>query len=172
MKELEKMQYKSFVFPSNPSKLKTTGSRRLKQVPVITGGTKVFNASAAPIKISGSGHFFGGLSVQNADKLHHLLSENDSGWLFVPNSVPICAFFESFETVCDTKNNCVSYKFSFIEDCSNRKYMHDFGYTVAQDGENVFDIAYRTKSSVDRIMEKNEFITPFDVPSGGKVVLI
>lgn len=171
MNELAKMKYKSFTFPSNPSEIKILGNRNIRTEPLFGASACVSNVSADPTVIKGSGAFFGNEGGKHAHMLHNLLKEEDSGWLFAPCAIPVQAFFEAFTSEYNAAKNCVSYTFSFIEDCTPYKSQFDFGFTYARDGENAFDIAGRTGVSVDKIMESNSFVTPFDINKWDKVAL-
>lgn len=171
MKKLTRMQYKDFVFPQNPAEIKVE-SAGLQTVRSVNGETPFVNGiSRKPIVVSGEGSFYGEDAVANALELQNFLSSPDSGWLIVPASPPIKAFLTSFSSVCNAVKNCVFYSFTFTEDCSHRKYGGNPNYTYAQVGENLFDVAYRTGVSIDKIMEVNDYETPFSVSNQNKVML-
>lgn len=80
-------------------------------------------------------------------------------------------FFKELTVKADAKRNEVFYTFCFIESGSHKRCELAPDFAIAQEGENLFDIAYRCKIPIERIMKLNEFKNPFDVSAGSKVVL-
>ncbi len=171
MKQLTRMQYKDFVFPQNPAEIKVESSG-LQTVKSVNGETPFVNGGGRkPVVVSGEGSFYGDNAVTDALSLQHFLSSSESGWLIVPASPPIKAFLTSFSSVCNAVKNCVFYTFTFTEDCSHKKYGGNPKYTYAQVDENLFDVSRRTGVSIDKIMEVNDFETPFSVRNQNRVML-
>ncbi|MDE6110735.1 MAG: hypothetical protein K2F65_02340, partial [Eubacterium sp.] len=81
------------------------------------------------------------------------------------------AYLSSLDIKEDAKKSCISYSISFIEKNSGKQSEYDFGFTYAEDNENMFDIAFRCNQSIERLMELNNFANPFSVKKGDKVVL-
>lgn len=171
MQPLLKMRYKNFSFTQNPAVIKVISDSIQTVHPVYCGTPVVGGVCRKPTIISGSGSLFGKAAVESALLLHRLSMCLDSGWLFVPCAAPMSAFFTAFSYECNAQKDCVLYTFSFTEDCSARRPEYAFGYTLAEEGENAFDIANRMGVSVDAIMERNCLLSPFAVQCGDKVVL-
>lgn len=166
-----KMKYKDFEWPVNPSDTEVVSSSNISINPVFGSKAVSENVSLNPTVVKGKGKFFGEKGQEYCSFLQHLLKLNDSGWLFVPFSPPIKAFFTEFSFSKMTEKNCVEYEFKFVEDCNGKSEKKLFSFVYAESGENAFDIAYRCGVSVDDVMMKNNLKTPFDIPPGQKVTV-
>lgn len=171
MEELVMMKYKDFDFPSNPSKIVVKAKTNISEGCVIGESPNVSSNAKMAKEISGNGVFFDDKAIFYAQKLCDMLLSTESGILIVPGVYPMDAFFSDFSYEIDTKKNCVSYSFSFVEDCKNKNLQYDFGFTYAKSGENAFDIANRTGTDVETIIKNNVLSSPFEIKSGDKVVL-
>lgn len=166
-----RLKYKEFEFPSNPGKIEILSSASCSSKPVLSGGSAVENISADPIVVCGSGEFYGEGCEEYCARLQNILKDTSSGWLFIPSSPPVKAFFTAFSFSKNTKKNSVLYSFKFTEDCLDRMAERKFDCTVARTGENAYEIANRTGISVNDIMLLNDFKSPFDIEEGDRVVL-
>lgn len=166
-----KLKYKEFEFPANPGSIEISLSSNCSSTPISDGNSNVENVSVNPIIVAGNGEFFGEAAQEHCALLQNLLKSKESGWLFVPSSPPIKAYFTEFKFSKNTKRNSISYAFVFTEDCSDRKSERFFNYTYAEKGENAFEIANRCNVSVNDIMRLNDFESPFELTQGDRVVL-
>lgn len=165
------MRYKDFVFESNPKLVCVNSSRNIREVSLIDSGSAVENISRNAAVISGEGAFYGEKANEHAAALEALQHSSDSGWLFLPDGGCYNAYFKELSVKKDAGKNCVFYSFSFVENCSRRKEEYDFEETYAQEGENMFDIAFRCKTAVETLMKLNNYKNPFAVSAGDRVVL-
>lgn len=166
-----KMKFKDFEFPSNPAVIKTELSANVRENPLFQSDSAVYNVSRNAAVISGNGSFWGEERFIASALLKKLQNSSSSGWLFLPDGSCFNAFFTSLTVEEDAKKGCVFYSFSFTENCSHRKEEYDFGFTLALENENMFDIAHRCGVAVETLMRLNDFKTPFSVNAGDRVVL-
>lgn len=166
-----RLKYKNFEFPSNPGSIEIISSSNFSSKPVFGGNSVCENISVNPVVVRGNGEFYGYRSEEYCSALQNLLKSTQSGWLFVPSSHPIKAFFTEFKFNKSSRKNAVVYSFEFTEDCTSRKPERVFESTTAKESENAFDIAERCGVSVNDIMRCNDFKSPFDICAGDKVVL-
>lgn len=171
MTEAVKMRFKDFEFPSNPAVIKTELSANVRENPLFQRDSAVYNVSRNAAVISGNGSFWGEERFTASALLKKLQNSSSAGWLFLPDGSCFNAFFTALTIEEDAKRGCVSYSFSFTENCSHRKEEYDFGFTLALENENMFDIAHRCGVAVETLMRLNDFKTPFSVKAGDKVVL-
>lgn len=166
-----KMKFGDFEFPCNPRSVKTEVSKNLKQQVLIENEGAVFHIShnAAVIKCEGS--FWGEGREKFADSLKILCRRAEHGWLFLPDGSCYDAYLASVSFDEDARRDCISYSAVFIENESGKKSGYDFGFTYAENGENMFDIAHRCGKSIESLMALNDFATPFSVSQGDRVVL-
>ena len=166
-----KMKFKDFEFPSNPAVIKTELSANVREEPLFQSNSAVYNISRNATVISGEGCLWGEERYTASALLKKLQSGSGAGWLFLPDGSCFNAYFTSLTIKEDAKKGCVSYAFSFTENCSHGKEEYDFGFTLALKNENMFDIAHRCGVAVETLMRLNDFKTPFSIKEGDKVVL-
>lgn len=166
-----KMRYRGFEFPSNPTLIKTELSNNVREDPLFGSDSAVYNVSRNASIISGEGCLWGEERFSAASQLKQLHKRGGDGWLFLPDGSCCRAFFTALTINEDAKRGCVSYAFSFTENCNHVKTEYDFGFTYAGENENMFDIAHRCGTQIEKLMKLNNFETPFSVKAGDKVVL-
>lgn len=166
-----KMRFKDFEFPSNPAVIKTELSANVRENSLFESDSAVYNISRNAAVISGKGCFWGEERFTASALLKKLQSSSDAGWLFLPDGSCFNAFFTALTVEEDAKKDCVFYSFSFTENCLHKKEEYDFGFTLAQENENMFDIAHRCGVPIETLMRLNDFKTPFSIKAGDRVVL-
>lgn len=166
-----RMQYKDFIFPSNPRNIKVSSSVNCSEKPVYGQNSDVQGVSVNPSVITGNGEFYFEKGEDGCSYLMHLLRQATSGWLFVPSSPPMKAFLTEFSFEKNAQKGCCTYSFEFKEDCTDKSETVLFAQTIARKGENMFEIANRCNVDVSAIMRLNDFKTPFDIKEGDVVRL-
>ena len=169
--KMMKMKYKNFEFPSNPSIMNIKLSENVVEKPLFGGDSAVYGVSHNAARISGEGCFWGKDSIVFSRELKALQKNSSSGWLFLPDGSCYNAFFTALTIKEDARAGCVSYTFSFTENCNHKKDEYDFGFTYALENENMFDIAHRCNTKIEKLMQLNNIETPFSINAGDKVVL-
>lgn len=166
-----KMKFGTFEFPVNPKNLKVSSSANCREKAIFGKNAVVENVSVNPTIISGKGELADKNGEATCSYLMHILKTKKSYWLFAPDMVPIKAYLTDFTYEQSSLRNSYLYTFKFVEDCKDKSEMIKIPYTIARNGENAFDIAYRCGVSVDDIMMKNDIATPFDIREEDKVML-
>lgn len=169
MKQI-KMTFGDFEFPVNPKKIKISASSNTDEVPAVDTGVKSRRISQNPLIITGHGELYGGSAQEYCGEFLKLIKSPSPDWLFVPMSAPIFALFTEFSFSSDAVKNSIVYDFKFVQAEDKKDVRCNFGYTYVLAGENAFDVAHRCGVSVNRIMELNDFVTPFDLNEGDKAV--
>ena len=165
------MIFNGYTFPSNPRTIKVQSSTNYNVSSVFGENSDVQNISVNPTIVSGEGEFFGEKGEQYCEFLMHMLKTRRAGDLILPREHGMTAYLTDFSYSKNAERNSVSYSFKFVESCTSRLENRDFCCVIAKDGENAFDIANRCNVSVNAIMQKNDFITPFSIKSGDRVVI-
>lgn len=166
-----KMKFKDFEFPNNPLFIKTEMAQKISESLILSGESTVCSTAEKATVIQADGCFWGDDGADASLKLKMLMKSRKPGWLFLPDGSCFNAFLSSLDIKEDAKKSCISYSVSFIEKCPNKKGGYDFGFTYAQENENMFDIAFRCDKSIEMLMKLNDFSNPFSVKKGDKVVL-
>lgn len=168
---LAKMKYKDFEFPINPGEIEIKYSRKISEKSLIDSDTSVYNFCKNPSVISGSGKFFGKSANEYLNHLCYLNKNSESGWLFLPNGECFDAFFKDLYIKQNSKEESVFYSFVFIENCHHKSVNEKLDFTTVKKNENLFDVANRCGVLIEKIMENNDYKTPFDVKKGDEVKL-
>ena len=166
-----KMSYKGFVFKANPTEIKTEFSRKTASriIPFKHSGTGVICQSPAVIK--GRGKFCGEGERAQAQSLYSVFKKEGAAYLFSPVFVPVKAHFTNLEFSVNSEKECIEYAFTFTQEENLQKGSFDFGYTLAAEGENLFDVAGRTHTPIEKIIDLNRFKNPFSVREGDRIWL-
>lgn len=169
--QLIRMSYKDFTFMVNPNTLKLSHSKSVasRLLPIGTSRNKEVNTN--PIIISGTGYFAGKNARKYIRNLSKIFNEKGSGYLFLPDSTPIRAIFKRLDICYTGASDRIEYSFEFVQEEVGKASVMDFGYTFALDGENLFDVANRTNTDIDRIFSLNEYSDLFSVNEGDKIWL-
>ena len=165
------MKYKDYEFPQTPSKIEILSNTNVSKSPVFDGNSVVENVSVNPVTVKCTGEFFGKEGRECCDMIQNLLKQSDAGWLFAPELSPVKAFLTSFSYSKGVDKNSISYVLEFTECCDSSKGTAVINYTVCRAGENAFDIANRCSIDVETVMKLNDFISPFDINEGDKVMI-
>lgn len=167
--QLIKMNYKGFEFDVNPSTVKLDYSKNIAKQFMIDSTDKTQEMSVSPVVITGNGSFVGNDARDKAYQLQHIFKSKGSDYLFLSSFQPVRAFFKNLVISIDAKRYVVDYTFTFVEDYAGKKLQYEFGYTLAETGENLFDIANRLGVDVELLVAKNDFEDIFAVKEGDKV---
>lgn len=166
-----KMTYRGFCFNVNPDSVKAEFSRAHSTALIFGKRAKPKEICELPSKISGSGKFVGENAREFMQSFYSVYKKGGAAYLFSPVFPPVKAFFTRLDFSIGAGGECINYTFEFIESQNEKKGAFDFGYTLAEEGENLFDISNRTGISVEKIFNLNGFETPFSVEEGDRVWL-
>lgn len=166
-----KMSYKGFCFDANPETVKCEMSKKVSVVRIPFARGEVKETGEMPVTVSGRGKFCGKDAREKAQGLLAVFKRSGSAFLFLPVLSPVKAFFTELVFSVNAAEECIEYSFAFTEDKNAKKGLFDFGYTVAQSGENLFEIANRTDTRIESIIGLNDFEDPFSVREGDRVWL-
>lgn len=167
--QLIKMSYKDFEFSVNPATIKFEYSKNISTQPMLDSTDKTQEMSVSPVTITGNGSFVGDDAMEQMQQLQRVFARSGSDYLFASGFQPVKAFFKSLSFSTDAKKGCIDYSFAFVEDYQGKQVEYDFGYTIAENGENLFDIANRLDVAVETLVVKNDFENVFAVKEGDKV---
>ena len=167
-----KMKYRGFEFNVNPKSLKISMNKKISRYDTVYAEEICAQGTNRLYTVSGNGCFVGEDSAKKAFELVRAYNKKGSDYLFLPNSVPIKACFSSLSISYCAGNDRVDYSFEFVQECKEKNEETNPDYTVAADGENLFDIAHRTGMQIENLVEANDFGDVFAVKEGDRVWLI
>ncbi len=166
-----KMSYRGFCFEVNPKTVKVEFKRAQSTAVIPRHRARTEEICELPAVISGTGRLYGSDARAKMQGFLSAYKKGGAAYLFSPVFPPVKAYFTSLTFSVNAEEDCIEYAFSFKEAESKKRGSFDFGYTLAEDGENLFDIAYRTGVSIEKIIALNGFEDPFSVTEGEKVWL-
>lgn len=166
-----KMKFREFSFDVNPFFIEIHHKRSIGTKALLNGKSRVSSGSLCPAEITGKGSFYGDTAAEKLAVLEMMHKKGGAGWLYLPQGSAYKVYFSELTFSFNSDKNRYDYSFVFIECTNSKKDAFDFSYTLAQSGENLFQIAGRCNVPVERLMALNDFATPFSVNSGDRVVL-
>ena len=134
------MQFGSFVFPVNPTELKLERACLLRETVGVDGEERVEAVGKRKARVVGTGHFTGENAMAVYRELEVLFGETDT--LYLPGHRPFEAVLSELALIGVPEKNTVPYTFAFVEKA----------------GESLWDYAYFTGVSIDRLAENNRHI--------------
>lgn len=172
--ELERMKYKDYTWPHNPSNLKITHKRDVKEVRIPYGESVLQDMGAYRQVIEGQGAFFGANALADYSALEKVFTSGGAGTLSLPGMPARTAVFSSLTVAEEPRPDYVRYTFVFIEDSSGSVSATTQGkrfHTVSA-GENMWILADMYGTTVDTLMSLNPDVKwPGDLSVGERVVL-
>ena len=115
---MEKMSYKTFVWPQNPHTYK---EEYIRQPHFFTAEGETYFDSMGDMQriITGSGTFFGETAYSDFQRLAELFKERTAGNLEHPLWGIRYCYFTGLELTQEPRENCVSYTFQFTGALTN-----------------------------------------------------
>lgn len=115
---MDKLIYKTFVWPHNPSTYRDEFIRT-PHFQTVDGETYFTGMSDMQRVITGTGVFFGPDAFNQFKKLSRLFEESTPGNLNHPVWGICYCYFTGLELTQEPKNDCVGYKFTFTRALTN-----------------------------------------------------
>ena len=171
------MKFKDFVWTKNPEKLSVSITREVKELQIPFYGAVMQDYGAKKRVISGEGEFVGEQCLQTYQALAALFDKGDSGVLKLPDLPELVAKPVSLSYIATTRPNVLRYQFLFWEDLSQplptpAVNPFRFHYTVKEEEENLWLLANREHTTVEKLLQLNPQITwPSYLSVGEQVVL-
>lgn len=115
---MDKMSYKTFVWPQNPHTYK---EECIREPHYITVDHETYFEGIGQMQriITGMGTFWGETAVSDFQKLAKLFEEAEPGDLRHPLWGNRYCYFTGLELTQEPKENCISYRFSFTQALTN-----------------------------------------------------
>lgn len=111
---MEKLSFKTFVWPQNPHTYKEEWIRKAFYT-TVDKETYFDHMGEMQRVITGKGTFFGQTAVSDFQRLAKLFDENSPGNLEHPQWGIRYCYFTGLELVQEPKEDCISYQFTFTQ---------------------------------------------------------
>ncbi len=167
-----KMSYKDFVFPTNPSKIKISHTRKISQQEIPLSNSLSFDMGKNCRVITGDGEFYGEDCVKSFDRLKAVFERDGGGILYIPSQKPIYALFSFLDFTADDKEGIIEYSFEFVESFENVSEEQKYEY-IADGQSSLWDISYKFDKYIKDLIELNPSIRRPDtiIECGTRVTL-
>lgn len=169
-----KMQFKDYIWQSNPSKFEIINARKITQYisPLICDVVQDLGLRAITVK--GEGEFFGTDCMEQFYNLNALYRENGSGKLILPTGNNFFAYFKTLDLIGEAGPLSIKYNFTFVEDTMKKEEIvsHAERLHIMNDGETIWHIAAFYKIDVETILALNPSIVSPNSIKAGDVIRI
>ena len=109
---MEKMSYKTFVWPRNPHTYRENWVRE-PHFKTVDGKPCFDKIGDAQCTITGAGTFYGSSAFSDFQRLAEVFEDQEPGNLEHPLWGIRYCYFTGLELIQEPKDNCVSYRFTF-----------------------------------------------------------
>lgn len=152
MTNLMKMRFGDFEFPVNPAELQVELAALLRESVSAQGGTQVQPVGVRKKRVRGKGFFTGEEAMVDYLRLEGQFGEPHT--LFLPGRRPFEAVLSELTLSGVQEKNVVAYSFTFVETAGKAEGVSGRTYT-AKGGESLWDYAYFSGVSIDRLAAAN-----------------
>ena len=167
------MRFCGFSFHHNPAKLR---------IDERAGVLRIESQCAEPDSlllgrrlkiISGEGELYGAECVKQYRSLCRLFTEGKRGLLTLPHMPSVYAYLQELRLIAEPEDDVIAFTFSFIEAKGDGSAVSaESKYTVVNDGESLWDVAYSHGAGIDELVALNPRICDIDDLSAGEEVRI
>ena len=155
------MRFKEYQWPHNPETIIVEQERELKQLTVPFSGITWQDYGCSGRVVTGEGEFFGPGCAEEYAGLEKVMAQDGPGLLVLPNLPPFSARFVSLRLTGKSEPQLLHYQFVFREETTQATASNPEapgGIYLAQEGENLWDIAALYATSVELLLEWNPSI--------------
>ena len=138
----------------NPQNISFECDRSVAEMKSPFGESSVQDMGRKNMKISGSGQLYGEDCAEQFERLFEVFRNSGKEVLSVPNLPSIYAVFEKLEIKGEPKPNVLEYSFVFRE-VMEKKQKTVITYFDCENGQTLWDIAYKTGVKIDELVRLN-----------------
>lgn len=169
------MQFKSFVWPHNPTTFESRMNRQVAVLKYPRGGYALQDLGESGRIFEGRGEFYGANAYGNFRLLAQVFCQDGAGTLYHPAWGSYTAYFTALQLLQEPVENYVSYAFTFrvMQPVSTKAASQKTSAVVTlQPGQTLQSICSSYAISMEELLEKNpEIANPAFLQDGTKVVL-
>lgn len=148
------MKFGEYVWHHNPQNISFECDRSVAEMKSPFGESSVQDMGRKNMKISGSGQLYGEDCAEQFERLFEVFRNSGKEVLSVPNLPSIYAVFEKLEIKGEPKPNVLEYSFVFRE-VMEKKQKTVITYFDCENGQTLWDIAYKTGVKIDELVRLN-----------------
>ncbi len=170
--ELAVMRFGGTSFHHNPKTLAVQYEKQLAANSLVSGKTILQRTTENPVSISGTGELYGTSCFEQWNTLLSLYAGHARGVLTVPEVGAFVAVLSQLKLSAQPVEDVLTFSFTFtVTDNPNEAAtVSTEEYTVAETGETLWDIAYRTDVPIDNLVTLNPWVKSVrEVDEGARV---
>lgn len=153
--KLVPMRFDKFDWQHNPKSLKVSCEKTTVVLTVPYTDDVLQQFGEKPIRISGVGELFGDDCLTQYNTLYELFSSSAEGVLCIPGLKPMYAYLDKLNMSADNTPSVITYSFEFVCTQKSPKCEYHSQYIEPENGESLWDIAYRCSADIDKLLMLN-----------------
>ena len=168
------MRFGGFLLEHNPKTLKIKRKKSLEKQCVPNGESRAVSIKNSDIVITGTAELYGDSCFEDYARLLSLKFQNKPQLLAVPGAGVFNAVLTELSFIAEPKRSVISVEFRFDTVCGTLDCtaVSKTKYTLAENGECLWDIAYRCDVPIEKLVELNPQISGvFDLMQGDEIRL-
>lgn len=168
----EKMSYKDFIFPTNPTVIKISDTRKTVQHKIPFSENIIKDIGKNSRTVSGEGEFYGENCIEDFNRLKRVFENGGGGMLYIPSQKPLYAIFSSLDFIAQDIEGTVKYNFEFIESFENRPN-ENILFCISDGNMTLWDISYKYNKAIEYLLKINPSVSRPDnkIKKGSKIIL-
>ena len=167
------MRFGGYTFGHNPAKLRIEDAANIVSLVTPCMPADSLHLGFGLRVIRGEGELCGADCIRQFCGLYALYERGEKGLLLLPHMPPMTAYLRELRLIAEPTEDVVGISFTFIEARGEQSApTPERVCTVAADGGNLWDIAYRYDKSIDSLVRLNPQIRDIaELNAGEKVRL-
>lgn len=165
------MRFDGFCFTHNPAKLKIEDTDNIVAILSPFDVPDSLRLGRRLRVIRGEGELYSADCIEQYNTLYTLYAQGHRGLLSLPHMAPMTAYLKELGLIAEPREDVLTFSFSFIEAKGDSTPVSACDhYTVTEQGESLWDIAYRFHKGIDTLVELNPQIRYIDALNAGERV--
>lgn len=165
------MRFAGYTMRHNPAKLKIEDAARVVGILPPGADPDSLHLGRGLRAVRGEGELYGADCIAQYRELCSLYERGGKGLLSLPQMPPMTAYLKELRLTAEPQEDVLGFAFTFIEAQEDRSAVSgDAFYTVTQQGESLWDIAYAHDCGIDTLVRLNPQIEWIDELHPGEKV--
>lgn len=152
---ISSMRFGGFEWKHNPLSVQLLHSNTLIKYNLRSRGTYADSLGRGLRVVKGKGEFAGEDCIAKYKELAEVFAKGQKALLSIPFETPFYAYFTELVLVAQPSPDFCEYTFEFTEAQTSSQKKALQVYIPQDEGETLFDVAYKFNVSVDRLVEIN-----------------
>lgn len=170
---LATMRFKGYTWHHNPKYLEINDEKTTNEMKIPYSAAVLQSLGRKSRTVKGVAELYGSDCLKQYDELYKIYLMGGGGMLSLPELSPFYAELVSLKMKAQTTPDVIEYSFVFKERMQDGiKQTKEMFYTVKENGENLWDIAYDFDTTVDELVRLNTQLKyPDELKKGERIRL-